>query len=309
MESSPAIGSDGTIYIGSADDNLYAINTCTGGLADTPWPMFHHDERHTGSLAPLINTPTGDDVAVSPIDQTTGTSPVTVTFEHVTEAGLTSLSTSADGPSLPTGFKLGEPPVYYDLTTTAGYSGQIEVCIDYSGVSFVNEEDLQLFHYDESSDTWIDVTSSLDTDNNIICGIVDSLSFFAILELEKMEVQIDIRPFSRRNIIFVWKHSLISVAILSSGDFYAPSEVDRRSLTFGRTGNEESLAFCLRHAIDVNRDGLRDLICFFWGGLTGFQVGDTEGILKGQTVNGVPIEGRDSVIVRGRWIWFFKYKY
>ena len=26
MESSPAIGSDGTIYVGALDDNLYAIN-------------------------------------------------------------------------------------------------------------------------------------------------------------------------------------------------------------------------------------------------------------------------------------------
>jgi outer membrane protein assembly factor BamB len=185
--SSPAIGSDGTIYIGSTDNKLYAIDICTVGLADTPWPMFHHDERHTGSPEPLINTPIGNNVIVNPVDQTTGTSPVTVTFELVTEAGLTNLSTSAEGPPLTTGFKLGYPPVYYDLTTTAGYSGQIEVCINYSGVSFVNEEDLQLFHYDDSSNTWIDVTSSLDTDNNIICGIVTSLSLFAIFEPSEME--------------------------------------------------------------------------------------------------------------------------
>jgi len=88
VESSPAISSDGTIFVGSKDDNLYAINSdgtekwrfstggdvcsspaigggdhiiyisCNGGFyaingysggpADTPWPMFHHDLRHTG---------------------------------------------------------------------------------------------------------------------------------------------------------------------------------------------------------------------------------------------------------------------
>jgi len=42
-----AIGKDGTIYVGSRDC-LYAIRGNSGGLADTPWPMFHHDVRHTG---------------------------------------------------------------------------------------------------------------------------------------------------------------------------------------------------------------------------------------------------------------------
>ena len=47
--SSPAIGKDGTIYVGSHDHYLYAISGNSGGLADTPWPMFHHDIRHSGS--------------------------------------------------------------------------------------------------------------------------------------------------------------------------------------------------------------------------------------------------------------------
>jgi outer membrane protein assembly factor BamB len=46
--SCPAIGSDGTIYVGSDDGNLYAIYGSSGGLADTPWPMFHHDLKHSG---------------------------------------------------------------------------------------------------------------------------------------------------------------------------------------------------------------------------------------------------------------------
>lgn len=47
----PAIGSDGTIYVGSEDNNLYAIEGSSGGLADSPWPMFRHDLRHTGNVA------------------------------------------------------------------------------------------------------------------------------------------------------------------------------------------------------------------------------------------------------------------
>jgi len=48
VHSSPAIGGDGTIYVGSDDKHLYAIYGSSGGLADTPWPMFHHNVRRTG---------------------------------------------------------------------------------------------------------------------------------------------------------------------------------------------------------------------------------------------------------------------
>ena len=71
-----------------------------------------------------------------------------------------------------------------------------------------------------------------------------------------------------------------------------PSEIDKTSLTFGRTGAEASLAFCTASAENVNGDGLLDQVCHFFTELTGFQAGDTEGILKGQTVSGISILGR-----------------
>lgn len=48
MNSNPAVTADGTVYVGSWDNKLYAINGESGGLADSPWPMFGHDLRHTG---------------------------------------------------------------------------------------------------------------------------------------------------------------------------------------------------------------------------------------------------------------------
>jgi len=48
IQGSPAIGSDGTVYFGRGYDGcLYAVWTDSGGLADSPWPMFHHDVRHS----------------------------------------------------------------------------------------------------------------------------------------------------------------------------------------------------------------------------------------------------------------------
>ena len=48
--SSPAIGSDGTVYVGSGDSKLYAIKTDSKGLAKSPWPMRGQNARHTGRV-------------------------------------------------------------------------------------------------------------------------------------------------------------------------------------------------------------------------------------------------------------------
>ena len=48
VSSSPAIGSDGTVYVGSEDNKLYAIKTDSKGLAKSPWPMRGQNPQHTG---------------------------------------------------------------------------------------------------------------------------------------------------------------------------------------------------------------------------------------------------------------------
>jgi outer membrane protein assembly factor BamB len=45
---SPTVNADGTVYVIDYDGNLYAIATIGKGLAASPWPMFHHDAKHTG---------------------------------------------------------------------------------------------------------------------------------------------------------------------------------------------------------------------------------------------------------------------
>jgi hypothetical protein len=110
-------------------------------------------------------------------------------------------------------------------------------------------------------------------------------------------VTIDVRPGNDRNRISLRSRDSVAIAILSEPGFDATAEVDRASLTFGRTGDEPSLVRCNRNGRDVNRDGLDDQVCHFAIQRMGFRLGDTVGILEGSTVDGVPFEGRDAVLI------------
>lgn len=111
-----------------------------------------------------------------------------------------------------------------------------------------------------------------------------------------VQVDIDIKPGDFPNSINPRNNGKIPAAILSSPGFDAPTQVDPSTLTFGRTGDEQSLAFC-RGSEDVNGDGLLDLVCHFETQASGFQPGDTQGILRGRTHDGTALEGTDSVNV------------
>ena len=126
------------------------------------------------------NTPQGINVAVKPLDAATGTTPVTITFDNVSQPGTTTLTINSTGPLAPAGFQLGTPAMFYDVSTTAVFSGAISICISYSDVAYTNESELRLFHFENGQ--WVDRTLFLDTVTKIICGQVSSLSPFAIFE-------------------------------------------------------------------------------------------------------------------------------
>ncbi len=91
---------------------------------------------------------------------------------------------------------------------------------------------------------------------------------------------------------------LIAVAILSSPTFNALTMVDRTSLTFGRTGNETSLAFCHDSDEDEWQVGRLGLVCHFSVQTAGFQPTDTIGVLKGKTVTGTSFRATDSIRIK-----------
>jgi hypothetical protein len=123
------------------------------------------------------NTESGGNVTVSPVDATTGTTPATVTFSNVTSPGETSLTTGPGGPPLPGTFS--STGTYYNLSTSAEFTPPITVCVTYNPAALPGpESDARLVHYNGSS--WDDITTSVDTVANVVCGTTTTLSPFAI---------------------------------------------------------------------------------------------------------------------------------
>jgi len=119
-------------------------------------------------------TSTGNNIAVVPLVG------ITVTFPAVTLGGNTCASLSSTGPVAPTGYHFNEPIPYKDITTTAAFTGPVQVCFNFNSADFVAITTLKLFHHNGTN--WTDITSSLNTTTNVICGLTSSFLPFAIGE-------------------------------------------------------------------------------------------------------------------------------
>lgn len=82
----------------------------------------------------------------------------------------------------------------------------------------------------------------------------------------------------------------IPVALLSSSSFDAMA-VDISTLTFGATGDEDSLSHCNKTGKDVNGDGMLDMLCHFYNQKANFSKDSIEGTLRGRTSKGTVFEG------------------
>lgn len=193
------------ILINNGDGTFYMADSYSTGGADPSCVTvgdFNGDDKldlavvnytsNTGSilLNCLSNTQPGEDVVIT--DPETGTSLI---FDSVIEGGETTVTmadTAGGGvPGPPEGFRIMPEGWYYEISTTAVFEGNITIGIEYddAGLNLKQEEKLSLWHF---SNGWTNITSSVDTLNNIIYGITDSLSYFMVTS--GMTAVVDIDP-------------------------------------------------------------------------------------------------------------------
>jgi hypothetical protein len=174
----------------------------------------------------VFNTAGGTMVSAQPTDAATETSPVTLTFDSITAPGDTTLELSATGPAVPSGFQLGSPATWYEISTTATFDGNVVICIDYSGVSYGDESTLQLLHYEDG--LWVNVTTNRDPATSTICGVVSSFSPFVVVEFPAMGLLTDlinrVENLDVKHGILMSLDSKLSAAKQALGDIIAGND-------------------------------------------------------------------------------------
>ena len=119
----------------------------------------------------------------------------------------------------------------------------------------------------------------------VISGVTPTIQYINVEIKPGSGESAPVNPKSRGN---------IPVALLSSAEFNAFS-VDYASLTFGANGNEASLERCAREGQDIDGDGRPDLMCHFDTQKSGFEPGDSVGVIRGKTTAGRLFEGRGMI--------------
>lgn len=122
------------------------------------------------------------------------------------------------------------------------------------------------------------------TDYNLVVSDAKATSV-KIINIEVKPGNDEMTPINPRS------RGKIPVAILGSSSFSAIN-VDTTTLTFGSTGDEQSLSKCAKSGEDVNGDGQYDLVCHFENQKAGFTHADIAATLKGATRTGELFEGR-----------------
>lgn len=127
------------------------------------------------SVATVTVSP-GTQVAVSP------TPDVSVTFSTVNAGGALSVALGGGPSGLPATFRVAQGAQQYEISSTAAWSGPVEVCIRYGIGDFADASNLQLMHYENGAWVAEPVTSALDPASRQVCGTVYSFSPFVLAE-------------------------------------------------------------------------------------------------------------------------------
>jgi parallel beta-helix repeat protein len=284
-------------YAGGGVYNWYysspALTNCTfsGNLASTSGGGMY---IHSSSL-PVLNNCTfeGNSAIINGggIWVGGGSSPV-----------LTNSILWADTPDEIFNYDLGSVPVVTYSDVQGGYTGEGNIDAEPSFVDAANGD----FHLEPGSpctDAGNNGAPNLpdhdfEGDARILDGDGDETAIVDMGVDEVVyggsvvvEVDIDVKPTSKSNVINLGSRASLPVAILTTGAFDA-STVDPDTVDFAGANVARSAMQ------DVDRDGDSDLVLYFKIQQLDLDENSKEATLTGETYDGVPIEGTDRVKVK-----------
>lgn len=303
----PAIADD-TVYVGSLDDNVYALDRETGF---EKW-RFKTDyrAREVAVAGGTVYAASSDD-ALYALDASTGekrwvfetngfvmTSP-TVAYETVYVGSGDNHLYAIDVSDGTLRWKFEPAPARFQ-----GVPSSPAVA---DGVIYFGSYDHHIYALNANDGTVIwkhDVgapagsTDPAIIDSTVFVGNRDS-ELIAIEGTPAIEIVIDISPGTDKNAINSGDRGVVPVAVLHTEEFDPADRVDVDTLRFGDpdvvdTGNGASPAHG-GHVEDIDDDDDDDLVLHFPTRDTGFDEDEETGKLVGETTDGVPLYGTDSV--------------
>jgi hypothetical protein len=108
---------------------------------------------------------------------------------------------------------------------------------------------------------------------------------------EMMKVEIDVKPWHKRNVVNPWSRGATRVAVLGSDEL----DVELIDMSSLRMGPGIATMMKRSRVRDINRDGIADLVSACRTRDLGLALGDAEICVSGTTVDGQPFEGCDMI--------------
>jgi hypothetical protein len=239
-----------------------------------------------GKCSPV--TPDGPTVVIHPDPD------VLMTFNYVDTPGTTTVTTTDTNPGDElANFKF--VGTFYDITTTASYTGDITICLFYNEADVTGqEENIKIFHWENGA--YVKLTSTIVyPDIDKACATVTSLSPF-VIGYEVTPVEIDIKPGSDPNSINLGSEGNVPIAIMTTADFDAtnvdPETVSLAGASVGLKGKSNKLMASIK---DVDGDGDDDLMLHIDIEEMDLMEGSSVAVLYGSTYDDIEIKGIDSV--------------
>ena len=128
-------------------------------------------------------TASGNNVSIAAAGGTSTVGGIQLIFASVTQAGTTTIIVSSEGPTAPDGLSivgLDGAALYWAVSTTATFNGSIEVCVQYDPTQ-VNGP-INTLNLVDVSNGFANITTSVNTSTNVICGATSTISTFAVID-------------------------------------------------------------------------------------------------------------------------------